>query len=330
MDALDPSMQPLVSILLPVYNGQQYLQHSIDSVFAQTYDNWQLLCVDNASTDATPEILQQAANSDSRIKVVRNPETVSVIENHNVVATLVPASSKYSKILHADDTLVSPNCLSRMVELCETNPAIGLVSAWTQQGEQVKNQIAPHNRENFSGREIGQRTLRREIYPFLSPSCLMIRSELIRARPQFYNITGLHADLDTWLELLKSSDFGIVQETMVMARDHPDSVTQQSAKPLNTLIAAHLEMLVKHGPDFFTQDEYEATLRQRRDHYLTFLSRAWWSGHSAEFWQYHRTHLASLKLSLKPGELTLKALFHGLSRPYATARILSNRLFSAT
>ena len=325
MPTTDKDSQPQVSVLLPVYNGEEFLEQSIKSVLRQTYTNWQLLCVDNASTDATSKILKDHKDADNRVTSVRNPSTVSVIENHNVVAKLVPAGAKYCKILHADDALLDSNCLQRMVDLCEANPAVGLVSAWAQQGELTKGAVTPTSDSVFSGREIGQRTLAREIYPFLSPSCVLIRADLVRERPSFYAIDDLHADLDTWLELLKITDFGIVQDTLILVRDHPNSVTQKDAKPLNTLIAAHLEMLVKHGPSFFCEADLAKTLRLRRKHYLEFLSQAWLAGQSAAFWTYHRDRLASLGLALRPGELLANRLLFAAVNPKKTAYILRKR-----
>ncbi|MBR3584860.1 MAG: glycosyltransferase family 2 protein [Oscillospiraceae bacterium] len=69
-------MQPLISIVLPVYNGEKYLRQSIDSVLDQTYTNWELLIIDDGSTDASAQIAQEYAERDSRILYHRNPENM--------------------------------------------------------------------------------------------------------------------------------------------------------------------------------------------------------------------------------------------------------------
>jgi len=61
-----------ISIVLPVYNGEKYIGEAIDSVLAQSYENWELIRVDDASTDGTPGILQEYAEKDRRIHVLRN------------------------------------------------------------------------------------------------------------------------------------------------------------------------------------------------------------------------------------------------------------------
>lgn len=66
--------KPLVSIVLPVYNGEKYLRESLDSILAQTMQDWELIVVDDCSQDTTPQILADYAASDSRIRVMRNAE----------------------------------------------------------------------------------------------------------------------------------------------------------------------------------------------------------------------------------------------------------------
>lgn len=69
-------MQPLISIVLPIYNGEKYMRQSIDSVICQTYTNWELLIVDDGSTDRTPDISQEYERKDPRIHYHKNPQNV--------------------------------------------------------------------------------------------------------------------------------------------------------------------------------------------------------------------------------------------------------------
>ena len=66
--------KPLVSIVLPVYNGEKYLRESLDSILAQTMQDWELIVVDDCSQDTTPQILAEYVAHDSRIRIVRNKE----------------------------------------------------------------------------------------------------------------------------------------------------------------------------------------------------------------------------------------------------------------
>ena len=77
------SDKPLVSVVTPVYNGAAYLRECIESVLRQTYSNWEYIIVNNCSTDATQEIVEEYAKKDSRIRVHNNDVFLAIIANHN-------------------------------------------------------------------------------------------------------------------------------------------------------------------------------------------------------------------------------------------------------
>src|SRR5579862_8074133 len=93
--------QPLVSIVTPVYNGAEYLSECIESILAQTYQNWDYTIVDNRSTDRSLEIARRYAQNDSRIRVHSNQEFLSVIANHNAALRQISSNSKYCKLVFA-------------------------------------------------------------------------------------------------------------------------------------------------------------------------------------------------------------------------------------
>ena len=76
-------MKDLISVVLPVYNGEKYLRESIDSVIAQTYQNWELLIVDDCSTDSTALIAKEYAEKDSRIHYYLNEKNLRLPRNLN-------------------------------------------------------------------------------------------------------------------------------------------------------------------------------------------------------------------------------------------------------
>ena len=76
-------MESLISIVLPIYNGEKYMRKSIDSVLAQTYANWELLIIDDGSTDNTAIIAQEYAANDSRIRYYKNPENMRLPKTLN-------------------------------------------------------------------------------------------------------------------------------------------------------------------------------------------------------------------------------------------------------
>ena len=79
------STVPRLSIGLPVHNGEKYLAESLESLLGQTYEDFELIISDNASTDSTAEICRHYAKQDSRIRYIAQPRNIGLVANHNFV-----------------------------------------------------------------------------------------------------------------------------------------------------------------------------------------------------------------------------------------------------
>ncbi|MFC1812288.1 glycosyltransferase family 2 protein [Thermodesulfobacteriota bacterium] len=113
---------PLVSVVIPVYNYEEYIAAAIESVLAQSFADWELIIVDDHSSDKTPEIVDSYTDG-KKIKSVRNEQNQGQFPTHNRGAAL--ARGKYIKFLHGDD-IMYPHCLEIMVALMEAFPEAGL------------------------------------------------------------------------------------------------------------------------------------------------------------------------------------------------------------
>lgn len=116
--------EPLVSIGLPVYNGERFLTQAVDSLLHQTYRNIELILSDNASTDATPEICKRYAAADQRVRYTRLPENIGGVPNANRAFSL--ASGTYY-MLAADDDIWQPTYVEECVRYLESDPNTVLV-----------------------------------------------------------------------------------------------------------------------------------------------------------------------------------------------------------
>lgn len=121
------TINPRVTIGLPVYNGQNYLAQTMDSLLAQTYRDFELVIADNASTDRTEVICREYAAADGRIRYHRNEENIGASANYNLVFEL--GRGDYFKWAAHDD-LLAPTFLERCVEVLDNNPDV--VLAYTQ------------------------------------------------------------------------------------------------------------------------------------------------------------------------------------------------------
>ena len=94
-------MHPTVSIVMPAYNAEPYIQSAVSSVQAQTVSDWELIVVDDCSTDQTAEIIRMLANNDSRIHPLFNGRNCGVVASRNMA--LDACKGQYIALLDADD-----------------------------------------------------------------------------------------------------------------------------------------------------------------------------------------------------------------------------------
>jgi glycosyltransferase involved in cell wall biosynthesis len=129
-------MMPRVSIGLPVYNGEVFLDDTLDSLLAQTFENFELIISDNASTDRTEAICRDYAARDARIRYERNAHNLGAAQNFN--RTVACARGPYFKWAAHDD-LCAPEFLQRCVEVLDRDPNVILCYArevWIDQQSQ--------------------------------------------------------------------------------------------------------------------------------------------------------------------------------------------------
>jgi glycosyltransferase involved in cell wall biosynthesis len=116
-------LRPRVGLGMPVYNGERYILETIESILAQTFDDFELLILDNASTDGTGEICRDFEAKDERIRYIRNRENYGIVSNFNSVFKL--SSGEYFKWASYDD-VCGPDFLLRCTQVLDSDPSIVL------------------------------------------------------------------------------------------------------------------------------------------------------------------------------------------------------------
>ena len=291
--------RPLVSVVTPVYNGAEFIGECIESVLAQTYENWELVIVENCSTDGTLEIARRYEERDPRIRLVTPDVFVGQVENQNRAMNEASPESKYTKVLHADDWMF-PECLERMVELAEHHPTVGIVGAYRLEETRVTLTGLPHSISVLSGRELCRSALLGRPYPYLfgSPSSLLIRSDLVRKRDPFYNVGNLYTnDAEACLETLRESDFGFVHQVLTFTRRHEGTVFWAYDR-LGGLLPENVKLMKRYAPVYLEQDEYQRRLAVLLVFYGLFLLRNLHRLPVRDFRAYHLQAARDLKASV--------------------------------
>lgn len=286
--------EPLVSIVTPVYNGEDYLRECIESVRAQTYSNWDYTIVNNCSSDRTLEIAQEYAANDSRIRIHTNERFVRVNENHNISFRQISPASKYCKVVAADDWLF-PECIEKMVDLAETYPSVAIVGAYGLYGPEVGVAwvgLPVTRRVIRGGREACRLRLLGGPYVFGTPTSVLYSSDIVRSRPAFFNESNFHADSEVCFEFLGERDFGFVHQILTFRRMHEGSLTSLS-KRVNTYLPGVLYELVHYGSKFLSDDELEVQIKKHLREYYRYLGKQFYRRPGPAFWSYHCEKLVS-------------------------------------
>jgi glycosyltransferase involved in cell wall biosynthesis len=323
---MNTTSQPLVSIVTPVYNEAEYLAECIESVLAQTYQNWDYTIVDNCSTDGSVEIARRYAAKDQRIRILKNQQFLRAIPNCNVALRQISPTSKYCKVVLGDDWIF-PECLERMVAIAEEYPSVGIVGAYALEGQQVRWTGLPYPSTLVCGREVCRKHFLDKLYVFGSQNSVLYRADLVRSHDPFYAEANIHADTEACFALLKTCDFGFVHQVLTFTRVRPGSLNTISTA-MQTHWGSTLHLLVTYGPEYLTHDELEVCLDRHLSEYYRFLGKSLLLGRDKRFWDYHKRQLTEVGVGFSWARLargTLATLWGAVLNPQNTVERLLKR-----
>lgn len=186
-------MPPVVSVVMPAYNTEKYIREAVSSIENQTLRDWELLVVDDCSTDHTYEILQKLAQEDARIKIIRNQTNCGAAMSRNIAFS--QCSGKYVALLDSDD-LWEPEKLEKQVICAEKTGADIIYCSYSiidECGRKKSPDFIVPEHTDFNS------MLKKST---ISCSTALLKSKLVA---QFQFPTHMyHEDLAYWLELLKN------------------------------------------------------------------------------------------------------------------------------
>lgn len=301
--------QPLVSIVVPVYNNAEHFSRCLESILGQTYRNWDCSVVNNCSTDGSAEIANQYATRDSRVRLINNDKHLHVVANHNWALSHISADSKYCKVVFADDWIF-PHCIEQMVLAGERSPSAVIIGAhWLIGADgEVKGSGLPYGTEPLSGRDIGRCYFLDHLDVFGALHNIMLRADVVRARVPFLNESNLHSDHETCLDLMQTGDFTFVHQILTFTRERAGSITSFASR-MHSFTGTDLYEAVKYGRSFLDEEQYRRCVKERFDEYYNFLALTAMLGRrDSEFWEFHRRKLAACGLEFSRRQLARAAL----------------------
>ncbi len=219
-------MNELVSIIMPSYNTGKFIQETINSVKNQTYNNWELIIVDDGSTDNTDEVVR--AIKDDRIKYIKNKVNKGAAISRNIA--LREAKGKWIAFLDSDD-LWKEDKLEKQIKFMEDN---NYYFSYT-------NYIEIDENSNFNGRKITgpQKITRIGMFNYCWPGCLTVMYDSKRIGLIQIEDIKKNNDYAMWLKACKKADCYLLNEELAMYRKRTGSISNHSYK---TLIKWHYKL----------------------------------------------------------------------------------------
>jgi glycosyltransferase involved in cell wall biosynthesis len=225
-------MMPSVSVCIPVYKGERFLAETIRSVLAQTYRDFELVVLDNASPDRSGAIARSFG--DPRIRVERNATTLSQPDNWNRVLEL--ARAPLVKVVCADD-LLHPRCLEFQVGPMEADPGLAVVASRRHMIDEESRVIVPRRGLGGltgvrTGVEVARRVVRNGANPIGEPGGVLFRRDDFFAAGGWRPDRRFVMDLDLWMRLLEYGEFLGLPESLAAFRIGRGSVSAENEQAI--------------------------------------------------------------------------------------------------
>lgn len=237
-------MTPKVTVLLAVHDGEPYIGEAVQSVLDQTFTDFELLLVDDASTDETVAIVEGLG--DERVRILRNERNLGQVPSLN--RGLGEARGEYVARLDADDACL-PTRLARQVEILDAEPRVGLVGTWMDAVDDRGRLLGRLQKTLDDYVDFVYHTLIMRVY--VSHPSAMYRREPVVRLGGYDESTGPAEDKDLWRKLaLERFEARIVPEALVRYRLHDLQLSRVSAAYQQEVDAASQDRFLKElAPD---------------------------------------------------------------------------------
>lgn len=231
-----------VSVICPSYNSSPYIRGTLESLQAQTFENWEMLIVDDCSTDNSVEIIQEFAKRDDRIKLIKLEKNSGAAVARNKAIEV--AQGRYIAFLDSDD-LWLPNKLEKQIEFMQQNSVPFSYSAYQQideAGNFLKEMSVP------------KKVSYHDILKSNSIGCLTAIYDTDYFGKVYMPLIRKRQDLGLWLKLLEMSDYAYgLQENLAQYRVHSNSISANKLSAANYQWQLYREVL---GFNFFKSTYY--------------------------------------------------------------------------
>lgn len=224
-----------ISIITASYNYDKYIKQAINSVVNQTYQDWELIIVDDGSCDNSLEIIKSYCAKDSRIKLFQHENAKNKGLKETLLLGIEHASGEWVVFLESDD-YITPDYLSKKIEITEKYPSVKLVFnkvKFVSQEKRKQQKIYENTQKKLSK----MKSPKNMFYDFyinnmiLTFSCVMVQSQTIK-KADFNTPTDKFLDWWLWIHIAYKNNFYYIDEELTFWRLHDTSYIKNGKRPI--------------------------------------------------------------------------------------------------
>lgn len=212
----------MITIIMPAYNCERFIEQAVHSVISQTYEDWKLIIIDDCSTDGTRQLAMRLANDDPRIELQCNDRNKGVSGTRN--RGINEAKTEWIAFLDSDDAWEKEK-LAKQIALIEDNPSAKITftgSAFMRESGELMNVVF----------QVPERVTRRKLLKqnVISCSSVMIKRELLLRNPMPEG-KEIHEDFAVWLKVLEETEYAYgINEPLLTYRVYQGSKSGNKRK----------------------------------------------------------------------------------------------------
>ncbi len=259
--------KPLVSVCIPAYNNAATIAETMESVLNQTYENIELIVVDDQSKDNTLQVVEEIAKTDSRVRVYQNETNLGMSGNWNRSMEL--CTGEYIKLICADD-LIHKTLIEREVIIMERHPEVMLVQSDTQFIDKDGVKKGFYKRYHKSGIVDGKDACKFSVFTrdYLgAPLANLVRRSAYEQFGGFDSSFTYIIDYDFYMKIANKSKIYIIHEPLNFFRIRYDSNTGQvmGGGQEAVYIAEHRRLVEKYAKELgLSQSQVELSVKIRK------------------------------------------------------------------
>lgn len=214
--------EPVISVVMSVYNGERYLKKSIESILTQSFTNFEFVIINDASTDKTDEIIK--LYNDPRIVYIKNETNIGQTKSLNKAIKI--SRGKYIARMDADD-IAFPDRFNIQVEFLNENPTVKVVGSWyliiNESGKVVRKVCLPADSTEIKALLIASSPL---TFPYIAHPTVMIREEIFDDVGYYNEKYYVAQDYDLWIRISREYQVMNLPKVLLKYRMHKLSLTK--------------------------------------------------------------------------------------------------------